>query len=129
MQYATVRTIVGSLNYTMPATNMHAEPRIVRSTNALISNFRILGYPYEYATGIKTGSTPEAGYCLAASAQRGSRVLICVVLGAQRIKDADGVVVDACQFRDSRSRLELGLDRFDMSVLTAPAATRRLSPN
>ena len=34
MTHETFRTIVGSLNYTMPATNMHAEPRIVRSTNA-----------------------------------------------------------------------------------------------
>lgn len=43
-----------------PATNLHPEPRIIRSTNALISNFRVAGYIYEYATGIKTGSTPEA---------------------------------------------------------------------
>ena len=74
MKHETFRTIVGSKNYTMPATNLHPEPRIIRSTNALISNFRVAGYIYEYATGIKTGSTPEAGYCLAASwAVSGSR--------------------------------------------------------
>ena len=90
MQYETFRTIVSSLNYTMPATNMHEEPRIVRSTNALISNFRVFGYLYQYATGIKTGSTPEAGYCLAASATKEDRNLISVVLGCEREPNTTG---------------------------------------
>ncbi|WP_297212307.1 D-alanyl-D-alanine carboxypeptidase family protein [uncultured Flavonifractor sp.] len=84
MQHETFRTIVASLNYTMPATNMHPEERIVRSTNALISNFRVWGYLYQYATGIKTGSTNEAGYCLAASATKEDRNLISVVMGCER---------------------------------------------
>ena len=90
MQHETFRTIVGSLNYTMPATNMHDEPRIVRSTNALISNFLVLGYLYQYATGIKTGSTPEAGYCLASSATKDGRDLISVVLGCERVPGSTG---------------------------------------
>ena len=77
-------------NYTMPATNLHPEPRIIRSTNALISNFRVAGYIYEYATGIKTGSTPEAGYCLAASATRENRNLISVVMGCEREPGTSG---------------------------------------
>ena len=90
MKHETFRTIVGSLNYTMPATNMHDEPRIVRSTNALISNFLVLGYLYQYATGIKTGSTPEAGYCLASSATKDGRDLISVVLGCERVPGSTG---------------------------------------
>ena len=90
MKHETFRTIVGSKNYTMPATNLHPEPRIIRSTNALISNFRVAGYIYEYATGIKTGSTPEAGYCLAASATRENRNLISVVMGCEREPGTSG---------------------------------------
>lgn len=90
MKHETFRTIVGSKNYTMPATNLHSEPRIIRSTNALISNFRVAGYIYEYATGIKTGSTPEAGYCLAASATRENRNLISVVMGCEREPGTSG---------------------------------------
>ena len=52
MKHETFRTIVSSLNYTMPATNMHPEERIVRSTNALISNWNTRGYLYQYATGV-----------------------------------------------------------------------------
>ena len=40
---------------------------------------------YRDAQGIKTGSTPEAGYCLISSALRGSRHMISVVLGAERV--------------------------------------------
>ena len=84
MKYETFRTIVSSLNYTMPATNMHPEERIVRSTNALISNWNIRGYLYQYATGVKTGHTPEAGYCLSAAATKEDRNLMSVVMGCER---------------------------------------------
>ena len=84
MKNETFRTIVSSLNYTMPATNMHPEERIVRSTNALISNFRVAGYLYQYATGVKTGYTPEAGYCLSAAATKEDRNLMSVVMGCDR---------------------------------------------
>lgn len=47
---------------------------------------------YEGATGLKTGSTGEAKYCLSASAKRGGMDLIAVVLGApssqERFSDA-----------------------------------------
>ena len=116
MKHETFRTIVGSLNYTMPATNMHAEPRIVRSTNALISNFRYIGYLYEYATGIKTGSTPEAGYCLAASATKNGRNLISVVMGCEREEGATGSQ-GYTYFSESSRLLEWGFDNFSTQVM------------
>lgn len=84
MKYETFRTIVSSLNYTMPATNMHPESASSASTNALISNWNIRGYLYQYATGVKTGHTPEAGYCLSASATKEDRNLMSVVMGCDR---------------------------------------------
>lgn len=38
---------------------------------------------YDAATGIKTGYSGPAGYCVTASAQRGDMELICVVMGAK----------------------------------------------
>ncbi len=53
-------------------------------------------YYYENATGLKTGTTDEAGYCLAASATRDGRTTIAVVLGADgengRWEDARGLL-------------------------------------
>lgn len=41
-------------------------------------------YTYEGAFGLKTGSTDEAGYCLAACATRDGRTTISIVMGAQQ---------------------------------------------
>ncbi len=55
------------------------------NTNNLVSN-------YEYATGLKTGTTDNAGYCLTATAEKNGVKLIAVLLGAdsspKRFSDA-----------------------------------------
>lgn len=110
MKYETFRTIVSSLNYTLPATNMHEE-RIIRSTNALVSTFRITGYYYQYAAGIKTGHTPEAGYCLASAATKEDRSLIAVVLGCERVPGTTGSE-GFTYFSESTRLLEWGFNSF-----------------
>ena len=67
MKHDQFMTICGSKSYDVPATNM-SDVRELHSTNALISNWRTLGYIYDYADGLKTGYTDEAGRCLLASA-------------------------------------------------------------
>ena len=116
MKHETFRTIVSSLNYTMPATNMHPEERIVRSTNALISNFRISGYLYQYATGVKTGFTPEAGYCLAASATKEDRNLISVVMGCERVPGTTGSE-GYTYFSESSRLLDWGFNNFSRQTM------------
>ena len=116
MGHETFRTIVGSIGYTMPATNLHEEPREVHATNALISNWRVRGYLYQYATGIKTGSTPEAGYCLAASATKEDRSLISVVLGCEREPGTTGS--DGFIYFDETIRLfDWGFNNFSRQVM------------
>ncbi|MBQ7713305.1 MAG: D-alanyl-D-alanine carboxypeptidase [Oscillospiraceae bacterium] len=82
--------IVARKSYTVPETNV-SKARELHSTNYLVSTWRAVGYYYADARGVKTGSTPEAGYCLVANAVRGGRELISVVLGAERVKREDGV--------------------------------------
>ncbi len=38
---------------------------------------------YKGATGLKTGSTSKAGFCISATAQRNGMTLICVIMGAE----------------------------------------------
>ena len=90
---------------------MTDKPRTLHSTNYLISNWRAIGYLYRDAQGIKTGSTPEAGYCLVSSAVRGSRTLISVVLGAERREDADGVT-RTYSFIETSRLFDYGFDNF-----------------
>lgn len=61
--------------------------KLVREGNA---------FTYAGATGLKTGSTDEAGYCLAASAVRDGQTSIAIVMGAteeySRWEDASGLL-------------------------------------
>ena len=104
--------ICNSKSYTVPATNMTDKPRELHSTNFLISNWRARGYVYRDAQGIKTGSTPEAGYCLISSALRGSRHMISVVLDAERVTLEDGVTIQTRSFSETSRMFDWGFDHF-----------------
>jgi D-alanyl-D-alanine carboxypeptidase (penicillin-binding protein 5/6) len=62
--------------------------------------------------GVKTGFTQAAGYCLVASAERGGRRLLSVVLGAES---------DGARARESQKLLNWGYQFFDGVRLYAPA--------
>jgi len=118
MSHSLFRQIVSTKAYTVPATNLHAA-RELHETNGLISNFRYRGYVYEYATGIKTGSTPEAGLCLASSATKDGTDLIAVILGCQREEGTTGSE-GMTQFKESRRLLEWGFSSFaEATILDA----------
>lgn len=64
------------------------------NTNRLLKADTI--YHYEAANGLKTGTTDQAGYCLAASASKDGQTSVAVVMGAQsesgRWEDARGLL-------------------------------------
>ncbi|MBQ7415838.1 MAG: D-alanyl-D-alanine carboxypeptidase [Oscillospiraceae bacterium] len=59
----------------------------VRNGTFGLSNTNKLVRFYSGATGLKTGFTAKAGYCLSASAQRDGMELIAVVMGSETSKD------------------------------------------
>lgn len=111
MKHELFRTIVSTAKHQVPATNMSG-PRTLYSTNALINNWIIQGYTYSKAIGIKTGSTDDAGYCLASAAvDTAGRTFYCVVLNARTVRGEDGSVT-RYQFKESRELLEWGFQNF-----------------
>jgi serine-type D-Ala-D-Ala carboxypeptidase (penicillin-binding protein 5/6) len=64
-----------------------------------------------YVDGVKTGHTEAAGWCLVASAKRGERRLLSVVLGAGS---------DAARASESQKLLNYGFQAFDTVELYAP---------
>lgn len=116
MTHETFRTIVATASYEVPATNMSGK-RTLHSSNLFISNYRIQGYLYPKAIGIKTGSTSAAGQCLASAAiDTDGRTFYCVVLGAQNAQDASGDMV-RYSFKESKDLLEWGFTNFRRTVL------------
>ena len=105
MKNETFRTIVGTVSYTIPATNLSDE-RELTNTNRLLSE-TIPGKAdeetgeagqlsndnyYPYAIGIKTGSSTPSGQCLISAMEKDGRRILIVLLGARMQEFDDGTV-------------------------------------
>ena len=66
--------------------------------------------------GIKTGTTTEAGYCLASAAELDGRTLYCVVLGAELVKQPDQSY-RRMNFVESTRLLEWGFNNFSYRTI------------
>ena len=77
--------ITGTFAYVKPATNVNESEETFHSTNKLLQNYMDeqsgIEYYYKSATGIKTGSHNQAGYCLAASATALGYTYVVICLG------------------------------------------------
>src|SRR5204862_5511643 len=78
--------------------------REYRYNNITQPNRNRLLWTDQYVDGMKTGFTEAAGYCLVASAKRGTRRLVSVVLGAQS---------DTLRTTESQKLLNFGYNAYD----------------
>ncbi len=81
----------------------------------LVNTNRLIRF-YEGATGLKTGTTSKAGYCISATAQREGMELVAVVLGSDNSTE---------RFEDAKKLLNWGFANYsifepqiDMSLIT-----------
>ena len=92
-QYEIYRQIADTLQYEIPATNLHAA-RSIRSTNKMLdpenSCYRA------YIHGMKTGFTTKAGRCYVTAAQQGDSIYGLVILGSdlKNIYAEAGAILD-----------------------------------
>ena len=112
MKHETFMTITGSVAYEVPATNK-SEARELHTTNSLLSNWRILDYLYDGVDCGKTGSTPEAGYCLVSSCLRDGKRLVAVVLGAE----GEGTHIES--FSESARLYDYGYNNFSKQMVVS----------
>lgn len=115
MTHAPFREIVSTGSYTTAATNL-SEPRVLYNTNGLLARYKYAGYVYSGTIGIKTGSTPQAGYCLVAAAKKQGVTLVSVVLGCEN-PSLGGTQVDRKQFSESARLFDWGFDNFSSATL------------
>lgn len=101
MKYDTIRNIVCKTQYSLPKTNKYdKEDRIFNTTNELLrvnNSNSPDNYYYQYANGIKTGYTTEAGSCIVASAEKDGLEVIAVVLGAETTKEGYSIRYPDCK--------------------------------
>ncbi len=82
----TFREIAGTLNYTVPATNLTEETRPLWNGNKMINPAE--PYYYEYCEGGKTGYTMKANNTLMTFAKKDGLELICVIMDCDGAKYA-----------------------------------------
>ncbi len=105
MKYPEIREIVGKSEATI--TTQDREIGLVNTNLLVVPNS---GYDYEPATGVKTGTSPQAGPCLVASASSGEESYVAVVLDAAN---------DLYRFEAARTALEYGFGDFEREALVS----------
>ncbi len=85
---------------TVPATNLSGTRALINTNGLITSDGVYKGYYYEAATGIKTGYTDAAGYCLASAALKNQINPICIVMGGVMTESANGAL-DHSNYSDS----------------------------
>ncbi len=104
MKNETFRGIVECAHIYLPETNL-SDKRYFINTNNLVSRMRYPYYFYEKATGIKTGSTDKAGYCLVSSAEDKGKKVIAVIFKTEDL---------SVSHNESKALLEYGLKGFSL---------------
>lgn len=79
LQNKTFKEICSKHRYNMEATNKR-DKRILSTTNFLLDT--TTNYYYQYASGVKTGYTDEAGRCIVATASYNGYNYLCILMGA-----------------------------------------------
>lgn len=116
MENEEFKKIVSTIKYEIKPTNKKNEVRYFTNLNKLIHN---TGYnqiyvngayispEYEYATGVKTGYTPEAGNTLVASAEKNGTELIAVAM--------KGISLE--MYQDAHNLFNYGFDEYESATL------------
>lgn len=94
--------------YMMPATNKQGE-RLFNTTNFM--KVPKSGYYYEYANGLKTGNTDEAGRCLAASAEKDGVRYICILLNCP--ERWQGKTYLRCEFLEAAEVFKYAFEKYE----------------
>ncbi len=76
--------IVKSVSYDIPKNKTHKGNTIFNDCE-LIPTSSFNKYAYEYATGVKSGATKAAGYCVSATAEKDGVAYVCVALSGKKI--------------------------------------------
>lgn len=85
----------------------------IRDGEFQLANTNKLIYYYEGATGLKTGSTASAGFCISASAIRDDMELVAVVLGSTTSKE---------RFDSAKALLNYGFGAYALADVTPKEA-------
>lgn len=107
--------IVKSVSYEVPKNKTHKSYTIFNDCE-LIPTATYNMYAYEYATGVKSGATEKAGYCVSATAEKDGMSYVCIVLGGKKTT-IDGTVYTSALV-DARRLFRWAFSNFKMKAIS-----------
>ncbi len=111
--------ITSTTVYKIPATNK-CEARTIRNTNYLM-NSAYADYYSPYATGIKTGSTDNAGRCVISKGSGNGYNYLCVIMKAPMQNIDDDEPLENCAFVDCRRMFKWVFNNIELKSLASPS--------
>ncbi len=93
--------ITATQKYTVPATNMRAQRNLI--STVFLMNKGIKDYYYQYATGIKTGSTTGAGRCVISKASKDGYSYMAVIMRSPFKNIDSDSALENCAFIDCKA--------------------------
>lgn len=130
MQYDEIKNIAGKIYYELGSTNKYPyEDRLYQTTNEMIlsgsNNY------YRYATGIKTGFTTPAGYCVMIYAKKNDIPLVSVVMKSttsnSRYNDSKLILEYAYDNNTIKTIAKLGTNMQTINIKNATSETEKLN--
>jgi len=111
--------ITSSVKYTVPATNM-SEERYLHNTNYLM-NKAYSDYYSPYASGIKTGTTDNAGRCVISKGSGNGYNYLCVVMNAPFMNIDDDPIEENCAFIDCKMMFNWVFENIELQSVATPS--------
>jgi serine-type D-Ala-D-Ala carboxypeptidase (penicillin-binding protein 5/6) len=110
--------ITAKQKYTVPATNMSPQRNLV--STVFLMNRGIKDYYYEYATGIKTGSTKGAGRCVISKASKDGYSYIAVIMRSPFINIDSDSALENCAFIDAKALFKWTFENIRLRTVAQP---------
>lgn len=105
--------IAKAVTYTVPASNLRANPLVLNNSNRLIRTTEgdAFSCVYPYAIGLKTGDTTAAGKCLVGAAERdGARAIVVLYGDTAELYGGDAAKTNLARFQNA---INIWNDLFD----------------
>lgn len=114
MQNEKFREIVKTPIYKIAPTEKYPSDRNLPNTNLFLSSYRSADFYDKSVTGVKTGSTNAAGYCLVTTAEKNGTELLAVVFKAPN---------KSASYEDTKKLLKLGFENYTYTPLAISGNT------
>lgn len=116
LEFSAFEEIAGSSSYTLPATNLQDERKLINTNYLLNSGYK--DYYCKYVKGGKTGSTSAAGRCVVAYASNDGYNYVCVALNSTFDDvDGDGVEENGA-FLDAKEMFEWAFKNIELVAIS-----------